>query len=250
MNFNNNGRIEGMGDFNVYNFNGVLPTDNFVLSIITPEYYAKYGIKFVDSAINIGERVHLHFINPYAGSPWVYELPTFDNDLVTITTSSHPNMTKDVFCPYRFSIVKEILSRVSCGLWMFDIDGEFVKSGLDYSSEGIGLFVRNKDDYMKDRTGWDRDWAGTYLAAFYIFPNDENRKCIQFFIDRVKKRQLKWCLCQGTMYRLYQECKDEFNFFQVQDTIINIFPGDRDDYLFYHYGKGTDYKGGKVIDAT
>ena len=237
MNFNASGHID-RGDYNVYNFEGELPTDNFILGIVTPDYYDKYGNIFVNSAIKLGENVHMHIINP-----------TSDNlpEEVTVTTSTHPNMTKNVFCPYRFVIIQEILSRVSCGLWMFDIDGEFVKSGLDYSSEGIGLFVRNKDDYMKDRTGWDRDWAGTYLAAFYIFPNDENRKCIQFFIDRVKERQLKWCLCQGTMYRLYQECKDEFNFFQVQDTTINIWPGDKDNYLFYHYGKGTDYKGDKVI---
>lgn len=163
MRFDTSGRIEDIGDFNVYNFKGELPTDNFILSIITPDYYAKYGSKFVESAIKIEERVHLHFINPYSGNPWVYELPKFDTDLVTITTSTHPNMSKNVFCPYRFSIVKEIMNNVNYNFWMFDIDGEFIKRKLDYSHDGIGLFVRNKEDY-RTVLEWDKDWAGTYYC--------------------------------------------------------------------------------------
>tara|TARA_Y100000593_G_scaffold34609_1_gene67973 strand:- start:524 stop:1240 length:717 start_codon:yes stop_codon:yes gene_type:complete len=237
MNFNNSGRLEGVADFNVYNFNGELPTNNFILSIITPDYYAKYGIKFVNSAIELGERIHLHFINPYVASPGVYELPEWDTDLVTITTSTHPNMSKVVFNCYRFSIVKEIMDNVNCNFWMFDIDGEFIKGRLDYSHDGIGVFVRNKEDY-RVITEWDEDWSGTYLAAFYISSNSENSKCIQLYIDKASKLSLKWCSCQGIMYRLYQEYRTEFNFFQIEDTIINIWPENKDEYLFYHYGKG------------
>ena len=246
MNFNSHGGIEGLGDFSVYNFKGELPTNNFILSIITPDYYAKYGNKFVESAIKIEERVHLHFINPYSGNPWVYELPEFDTALVTITTSTHPNMSKNVFCPYRFSFIKEIMNNVNYNFWMFDIDGEFNRGKLDYSHDGIGLIVRNQERYSdlitsKLSSEWDIDWAGTYLAAFYISSNDENSRCIQLFIDKVSSvLTLKWCLCQGTMYRLYQEYKTEFNFFQIEDTVINGIKKNekKSDYLFYHYGKG------------
>tara|TARA_Y100001938_G_C7967994_1_gene367841 strand:- start:72 stop:779 length:708 start_codon:yes stop_codon:yes gene_type:complete len=223
--------------FSVYNFQGSLPTGEFILSVSDYNYFLKYYKIFIDSALKTSNRVHLHILNPI-------EKIDVDNSLVTITTSYYPFNNKSLVAAYRFVIFREILSMVDYSMWQFDIDGYFNKE-ISFDFDSIGLILRTKEDfgdifnrnYIND---WDPDWWRVYCAAVFIKP--EHIGFLDFVIDELKNSEIKWAMDQGALYRTYFKTQDQFNFFQISSNYINMWSDfeNQHKYSFYHYGKGKD----------